>query len=37
MVRNNYSELNNITLASWVNKTLDQTLSKRISNMGLRL
>jgi len=37
MVRNNYSELNKITLASWVDKTLDQTLSKKISNMGLKL
>jgi hypothetical protein len=28
MVRNNYSEPNKVTLARWVNKALDQALSK---------
>ncbi len=37
MVKNNHCEPYNYTLASWVHKSLDQSLSKKISIMGLRL
>jgi hypothetical protein len=37
MVKNNDRELYNYTLASWVHKSLDQSLSKKISIVGLRL
>jgi hypothetical protein len=29
MVRNNYNELNKVTLVAWVDKALDVVLSKR--------
>jgi hypothetical protein len=37
MVKNNHYEPNKCTLASWVNKSLNQLLSKKISKVGLRL
>jgi hypothetical protein len=29
MVKNNYNELDKVTFATWVNKTIDVALSKR--------
>ncbi len=37
MVKNNHYELNKCTLARWVDKSLDQSLSKKISRVGLNL
>ncbi len=37
MVKNNHYELDKCTLARWVDKSLDQSLSKKISRVGLRL
>jgi hypothetical protein len=37
MVKNNHCELDKCTLARWVDKNLDQSLSKKLSKMGLRL
>ncbi len=36
MVRNNHLELDKVTLASWVNKTLNQSLSKQNILSGFR-
>jgi hypothetical protein len=37
MVKNNHYELDKCTLARWVDKSLDQSLSKKISRVGLNL
>jgi len=37
MVKNNHYELNKCTLASWVDKSLDQSLSKKNIKGGLKL
>jgi hypothetical protein len=37
MVKNNHCELDKCTLTSWVHKSLGQSLSKKISKVGLRL
>jgi hypothetical protein len=37
IVRNNYIELNKVTLVRWVHKVLNQALLKYISDLELRL
>lgn len=37
MVRNNHCELDKCTLASWIKKILDQSLSKKNINSGFKV
>jgi hypothetical protein len=37
MVRNNYNKPNKVTLAAWVDKALDVTLSKRNIKSGFQV